>query len=160
MLTKNAYAFIFGRINQTESVQMKNIDGTDKTIKIGTSTFDAFQRMFSSYSVDSPVSSGLYFGDGDTPPSVNDYKFSGNIVRGLEYNSVNISMNQTGEYVELQATLAVRNTSAVTRTVKEIGFFGYISINMFLMDRIVLSTPLTWAVGETKSITYNLRHTY
>lgn len=160
MLTKNAYAFIFGRINQTENVQMKNIDGTDKTIKIGSSTFDVFQRMYLSYTSDTPTSSGLYFGDGDTPPSANDYKFSGNHVRGLTYNSVNISINQTDEYVELQATLAVRNGSSVTLTAKEIGLFGYISNTAVLLDRIVLATPLTWAVGETKSITYNLRHTY
>lgn len=173
MLTKNAYALMFGLMNKASSVSMTSIDGTTYTSvdltfnRYANSDYntDAFAYVMPNKVIESIINSqGLYFGTGDTAPSVNDYKLSGEIIKNLKNDRTRISMNQDDGYTELQVTVTVQNNNENSVTIKEIGLFGYLSTSAinrpYLMDRIVLATPITIPAGGTKSITYNLRHTY
>lgn len=175
MLTKNAYALVFGLMSKAHYVTMTSIKNeTSNRVDVSSNSYagaygsyDAFcqfkENTFDSNGV--PVNQGLYFGTGDTTPSVNDYTLSGEFIQNLRSDDVISSTASGAGYTELQATIAIKNNNASSVTIKEIGLFGRLyrsddGSNIFLMDRIVLATPITLAAGETKSITYNLRHTY
>lgn len=173
MLTKNAYALIFGLISKTENVTMTDVYGrvyTDVNIGVNSyglaaESYDAFFTFLPNYvNSGKPSNTGLYFGTGDTVPSANDCMLSSDAIDKLTYNKVRTYVNSEAGYSELQATLAVKNENTNSVTIKEIGLFGRLKADSgtryFLMDRIVLATPITIGAGETKSITYNLRHTY
>lgn len=171
MLTKSAYALMFGLAAKKETVVMIDTDGLPSTARIGYSDYfgssgrDAFS-IFNSNAFNSgkPNTTGLYFGTGDTSPSVKDYTLSGEIITGLSSDTVKTTISVSDGYTELQATVVVTNTKSSSVTIKEIGLFGLFSadniVKPVLMDRIVLPTPITLVVGESKSITYNLRPTY
>lgn len=165
MLTKNGYALFFGLANKKTNITVKSITG--ETISLTTSNynsssgfqaFDKFSLILSSPGT--PAVGGIYFGDGNTAPSVDDYKLSGEFITGLSYYSTNVSMDQADTYIELQSTLAVKNDNSESKTITEIGLFAGSNSKVCLLDRIVLATPITIPAGGTKSITYNLRHTY
>lgn len=163
MLTKNGYNVIFGILGKSSSVSVKTIAGSSAMLSADTysSTLDLFNAFSHSLTDGKPYYTGIYFGNGNAAPSVDDYKLSGEFIQGVSYNGVQTSTDFSDEYSGLQATLAVKNNGSSPKTITEIGLFCvYRSNYVFLVDRIVLATPITIPAGGTKSITYNLRHTY
>ena len=123
-------------------------------------------------SVDSSYGSslypGIYFGDGSTPATKNDYALSSVITSGLSFtnpNDVAVEIDGNGKYV-VSAPFIVQNTSEAEINIYEFGVFtpistdtsasGSITWKMVLMERTVLSEPITILPGESKLVTYRL----
>lgn len=115
-------------------------------------------------SVDVPSSSfsfdgaHIYLGTGNTAPTIDDYKLSGDLITGLTSQVQNTSA--TNNSITFSAT-ATNNTDAPV-TIKEIGLGGYKSASgtcVVLLTRDVLPTPVTLNVGDSKtfSITIDFR---
>ena len=100
----------------------------------------------------------IYLGTGNTAPTIDDYKLSGELITGLTSQVQNTSA--TNNSITFSAT-ATNNTDAPV-TIKEIGLGGFKSSTgacVVLLTRDVLPTPVTLNVGDSKtfSITIDFR---
>lgn len=175
MLTKNAKKLLlYGVMNSSSTGQndpqptsgftMTSIDRVEQQVqsgnKIQTSVFiNSLNHMATSTEVS--VNNGLTYiecGTGTTEATENDYKLE-SPASGLSCDSVNtaIGSNYTKIY-----TAIFSNTTEADIVVTEIGFFTKYyyrtnaAYNNFLLDRIVLTTPITIPAGESKPITYEI----
>lgn len=172
MLTKNAKKLILNYImnsNGTGSsnpdptateITLTNISGADKTT--GLNYFSVFSFINSlNHMRTAPTTNSITFirvGTGTTEATEDDYKLE-TYATGLTCDSVvtAIGSNNTKTY-----TATFSNTTDSDITVTEIGFFTNcyyrtsVENDNFLLDRIVLTTPITIPAGESKAITYEL----
>lgn len=175
MLNNNAYAFIWGLLSKNSiGVSVTKPDGTAAKISVWYDSFanknnaHAFDKIQVGYgkSAGVPTEWGLYFGNGDTEPSVTDYSLAGDLLSIYGTGgTVTLSQTQTGDLLEFRATLPVQNVGSDTATIKEIGFFANLdvvgwSLQPILIDRTVLDTPITLAPQEIKDIIYIMRFSY
>ena len=131
------------------------------------SILNGIVNMMNHMSTNSPDNQTLYLkvGEGTIPPTVNDFQLN-YIYTDVSCNSavVGNSVNYTKTY-----TATFSNPRNTDITITEVGLYahtisrciesGYISsaeYDDFLLDRTVLSTPITIPAGESKAITYEL----
>lgn len=101
----------------------------------------------------------LKVGTGTTAPTENDYELAAvNTDVSCDTVIVGNSANYTKTY-----TATFSNPTSSDITVTEVGLYGKISYNSqsefymdVLLDRTVLTTPITIPAGESKAITYEL----
>lgn len=113
---------------------------------------------------------GVYFGSGSTPATKADYQLENPITSGLSITNPSDLVWQNdsdGKYAAI-ADFLVRNTTEAEVNIYEIGVFVpvttssgsaanlQIPVNYVLMERTVLSEPVTIAPGEAKLVTYKI----
>jgi hypothetical protein len=106
----------------------------------------------------------VVFGTGDTPPTINDYNLSGDVITTLSaICETTCSINS--DAVSMSALYTLTNNGTEEVTIKEVGLgqgFYYSSglRNSCLVDRTVLDNPVTipaGGIGQVKyTITFNL----
>lgn len=92
-------------------------------------------------------------GTGTTTPTTDDYEIQ-NEAAGITCDSTSIGFtsNFTKTY-----TATFSNSTASNVNITELGLFATNSdLQTFLLDRTVLSTPITIPAGESKTITYEI----
>lgn len=103
----------------------------------------------------------VILGDGDTAPTVNDVALSGNLITDFSATT-SINVNDSDGIV-LTAQYDITNTGASAFTVKEIALTrcgittSLVSGNYIMLERTVLSAPVTIQPSETKSIIYRIK---
>lgn len=93
------------------------------------------------------------FGTGDTPPTADDYKFSGELIEGLSL--INSSGKLTVGTAGASFYATIVNSSEAEITIKELALCSIISSNSsgcIMLTRDVLAEPLILQVGEQKVI--------
>ena len=98
----------------------------------------------------------IYLGTGNVTPTIDDYKFSGELVTGLTSQKRSTTANNNS--ITFSA-IATNNTESPV-TIKEIGLGGYNTTKcVVLLTRDVLATPVTLNTGDSKtfSITIDFR---
>ena len=108
---------------------------------------------------------GVIFGDGDAPPTVDDYKLSGNLITSINatLKSIYREDNFTLGCYEIKAEYTVANTSTKSITIREIGLIAAggasnsQSAMKCLLERTVLDEPVTIPRGSSAVITYTIR---
>lgn len=114
---------------------------------------------------------GVYFGTGSTPAKKSDYKLESPITSGLAFTNPSAlawTEDGNGKYAA-SADFVVRNTTEAEINIYEIGLFTPFSwnynfvaltnsmpVNYALMERTVLTEPITIPAGGTKMITYKI----
>lgn len=103
---------------------------------------------------------GIRFGRGSTPPMENDYALEDLITSGLTASASKV-IAPDGSYAE--GAYVLMNTSDADITINEIGYFGKVAESSssnrghcVLMERTVLSEPITLPPGGTASISYRV----
>ena len=88
------------------------------------------------------------FGDGTTPPTIDDYKFSGSLVTaalGVNRGTISVGCNGTTFQV------VVMNKTESAMTIKEIGLFMQVSgSGCVMLTRDVLPEPVVLEIGASK----------
>ena len=88
------------------------------------------------------------FGDGTTPPTIDDYKFSGSLVTpaiGGTFGTISVGCNGTTFQV------VVMNKTESAMTIKEIGLFMQVSgSGCVMLTRDVLPEPVVLEIGASK----------
>lgn len=174
MLTKNAKKIILNYImnssqqgtsyptpdSTTSGFTLTNISGdrkmTDLTYNSVFSFINSLNHMLPNPTQDSKTF--IRVGTGTIEATEDDYKLE-KYATGLTCDSVvtAISSNYSKTY-----TAIFSNTTDADIVVTEIGFFtscyyrSSFDNDNFLLDRIVLDTPITIPAGESKPITYEL----
>lgn len=123
---------------------LKRLPQTPNSINdiLSTTTYEANQ----SGSGSSTLTFG--FGDGTTPPTIDDYKFSGSLVTpSIGGNFGTISAGSNGVTYQL----VVQNRTESAMTIKEIGLFVQISgTGCVMLTRDVLPEPVVLEAGASK----------
>ena len=106
---------------------------------------------------------GVYFGTGSTPASLADYTLESPITKGLAFAGglEGDSAYKDGK-AEVTARYIVTNTSDAEINIWEIGCFVPVqmstnsSYQVVMMERTVLTEPITIPPGESKMVTYKV----
>lgn len=173
MLTKNAKKILLyclmnsrqtGDSNPTPTsdTTLVNISGSEKTTYLGINCVYSFINSLNNM-ITAPTTDSVTFirtGTGTTAATEDDYKLE-NYATGLTCDSVVTAIGGNDSKKTYTATFS--NTTDADVVVTEIGFLTNFYYNSstgnndnFLLDRIVLDTPITIPAGESKAITYEL----
>lgn len=171
MLTKNAkklilYCIMDSCISGTGYPEPNHVEYTLTNMQGTSITTSAYARSTYSFInslnhvITDPTQNSITFircGTGTSEPTENDYRLS--FVSGISCDSVITSIGSNVSKKIYTATFS--NDTDADIVVTEIGFFTnffYTSTNNdnFLLDRILLETPITIPAGESKAITYEL----
>ena len=172
MLTKNAKNFILHGLMESDSqrisepmpkspIQLTNDSGT--TIKTNTTAVVIASFINALNHMDVAVSTYVYgityirCGMGTTEATEDDYKLEAEAT-GLTCDSAVTAIGSNNSKIY---TATFSNTTDDDIVVTEIGFFVNNAYDgnqydNFLLERIVLDTPITIPAGESKPITYEL----
>lgn len=109
---------------------------------------------------------GIRFGTGRTPPSLNDYTLSGELVTNISILSQTQSHDITDDGATVNMKYIIENTSDTEITIGEMGLFHVLKYNntanksSFLIDRQVFPEPIVIPPGSTVEIRYSLDYTF
>ena len=119
------------------------------------------------YITSSGLSSGVLFGDGDTPVTVDDYNIKGNRITNLTVSSNSVVNYSDSNKATMTVNYTVTNNNATDVTIKEIAMFkmtqksGSNNTAFYLMlDRTVLDSPVTIEAGGIGQVTYTIDMNY
>ena len=167
MLTNNFWSVLAQNMIGTHKPNsIKNTSGSLGQINNAVGTFLPFFISGSSYGADlskintsyNASGGGVIFGDGDTPPTAEDYKLAGNIITGLS-TSVNMTSSINNGVAQIVATYTITASSEVT--IKEIAAFANAgSTGKYMVDRTVLDTPVTIPAGGIGQVEYTITFNY
>ena len=142
------------------STTIKNTNGEEVTTTTGTGNTTSFVNALNHMATGAGTNSTTYIkcGTGTTAATEDDYELEVGAT-GLTCDSV---VTAVGSNDAKTYTATFSNTTDTDIVVTEIGFFmcyaytGGSPLDNFLLDRIVLNTPITIPAGESKAITYEL----
>lgn len=89
----------------------------------------------------------LGFGTGTTPPTIDDYKFSGDLVTPTLVPSSGTAHNGSNGSI---FAMVVSNQTQEAMTINEIGLFRTASLGCVMLTRDVLPQPVVLQPGESK----------
>jgi hypothetical protein len=118
----------------------------------------------------SKLGSGVVFGSGNTPATVNDYKLAGDTIMGCTCSYANKSTyNSDGSTSALIYDYTITNNNDAEITIGEIGIFfetywkhsNTDNRHYFnMIERTALETPITIPAGGVGQVTYTIRMDY
>ena len=116
------------------------------------------------------ASYGVYFGTGTAPATPTDLTLEAPITSGINITSPgDMVISVQDGYYEMSSTFGLQNNSyTASYAISEVGLFlkyqssssSGTSDKMFMIERTVLSSPITLAPMEAKQITYTVRFKY
>jgi hypothetical protein len=109
----------------------------------------------------STSSAYIHLGRGTTPPTLDDYCLEDLISSGVSLGDKTVVKSIDGNTVTLEYGVTVNNASSDDITIGEVGISvpaSYASNSRYavLIERTVLSEPVTIKAGEVGSVTYTL----
>lgn len=169
MLTENGKKMIvYGIMNSSRKgtiqpgiltgFSLKSPNGATNSVSTSQQTMASFINALNEMTTSSSASATyIKCGTGTTAATEGDYKLESETT-GLNCDS---AVTAVGSNYSKTYTAIFSNTTDTDIVVTEIGLFmcaAYIGNNNgdFLIDRIVLTTPITIPAGESKAITYEL----
>lgn len=173
MITKNFYVLVAAGItydSERKSFPIKGWAGSNSayyswsnygpeiTIK------SAMQTVATSAPRETVAFTKVMFGTGDTPPTINDYNLSGELITGLVATKVTTNYINSDSF-SISTLYTLTNTGTEAVTIKEVGLgqsFKYHgnSDNSCLIERTVLDTPVTIPAGGIGQVEYTITLTY
>lgn len=146
----------------TSDTTLVNISGSEKTTYLGANCVYSFINSLN-HMITAPTDESVTFigiGTGTTAATEDDYKLEAPVT-GVTCDSTITAIGGNDSKKTYTATFS--NTTDADVVVTEIGFLTNFYYNSstgnndnFLLDRIVLDTPITIPAGESKAITYEL----
>lgn len=173
MFLKNWYHALAGGMVYGSSPNLINVNGSAVTtsyvyndimafIKLGYSNDSSYNPTMHKIRTTYTGSGGVVLGTGTTPPSMNDYRLSGELITTVTSTAV-----ITKEFDESGATITalytITNTGTDSITIGELGLKGNCSNSyssesyMVMWERTVLDSPVTIQPGGVGQVTYTIR---
>lgn len=129
---------------------------------LGWMTASRCKRLPTTYSSSaSGAGGGVYFGTGSTPATWNDYTLESPITSGLTTSSGGRLTERSGDTYSYLVTYTLYNNTDADINIYEVGLFSPVSYRddqhyLALMERTVLTEPITIPAGESKLVTYKI----
>jgi len=166
-----ALAFNDSSNDSAGSIPITALDGSTRHLSKSNSASWPSARLVSGVLLSkTSTSSSFVVGSGNTAPSADDYRLDNMITSGISASSSTIACSRSfsNNVYTVTWNIPITNTSNEDITIKEIGLAGpaYSStvinaststaVRPVLLDRTLLSTPITIPPSETATITYTL----
>lgn len=168
MLTRNYYKLLAAKISAAHSAfTAKSWQNTNITVPgnpgvtFGEASSSSAVPNMRALQTKTTTNGGAILGTGDTPPTMDDYKLSGDVIGTFTYSSAFSA--ECDEYgVTMQSLFTITNTGTEAFTIKEIGLIASVGTNAseqykLLYDRTVLDSPVTIEPGGVGQVTYTIR---
>lgn len=168
MFTKNWYRALYATMTGA-TVKYVNVNGEEKTVLPSSYFFEMWAQGTNAqrptmYYIQKALSSvgGVILGTGTTPPTIDDYSLSGDIVTGFTYNST-VSATADDDVVTLTATYAIINGEDKEITIGEIALMCCLGSTKSgetysgIIERTVLDSPVTIPAGGIGKIEYSIK---
>ena len=170
MFTSNYYKGILKIHNPGGVTKYKGLTGVEQTnggysdwMNLGgaLSATTARQAYIKNLQTTFSSNGGVVLGTGTTPPSLDDYALSGELITGYTYtSSVKNEVHEDGQ--SITASYTITNNGSQAFTIGEVGliasFTGSASAAAkALLERTVLDEPITIAAGGVGQLTYTIR---
>lgn len=170
MFTKNWFNLFknyFASTNDSLSLKGVNTKGQEKSLYAYNTHSYLFPSNVTSLvtkEISNTDAPGVFFGDGDTPPTEDDYTLSGSQVTTLVARSTNSVSSVEGNDVVHATSYFLENTGTTEVTIKEVAWVsGHRTqsnlSHYFMLDRTLLDSPVTIEPGGVAKITYTRRLT-
>lgn len=118
----------------------------------------------------SGFSYGTFFGSGNTPPTIDDYKLSGDTIRNCTSSyTENHTYSEDGSASILSVTYTITNNNDAEITIGEVALFAEcywqtaynaFTHHYYMFERTALEAPITIAPGGVGQITYTIQMNY
>ena len=105
---------------------------------------------------------GVWYGTGNTPASIDDYKLEAAITDGslsAKAGSSALVASVEADCVRISGPHSITNVTSKDIAISEIGCLGQIESggNSFLLDHTVLETPIVIPAGKTVALEYVIK---
>lgn len=175
MLTKNFDKIIASAImtNSVVKIDATNFDGNVSNNFLGNAAsgagngfiISALMQTVRKDDIKNSNGYGVWFGDGETPPTRDDYRWAGTIAKNFTHQ---VSVSSTADAIGISTTAVytITNNNSTEITIREICMFSRwyrattSDYHGYLIDRTVLDTPVTIPAGGIGQVTYTIRMNY
>ena len=170
MFTKNYYKGILKIHNPAGVTKYKGLTGVEQThggysdwMNLGgaISATTARQAYIKNLQTTFSSNGGVVLGTGTTPPTLDDYALSGELITGYTYmSSVSNEIHEDGQ--SITASYTITNNNAEPFTIGEVGVIASFTKNATaaekaLLEHTVLDEPVTIPAGGVGQLTYTIR---
>lgn len=179
MLTKNFYRILLGRcagitlkdagivkadgstMSDTAVITNYWAYGTCFGYKGSSTPSPCMTRVFTAKPSDASGYGGVFFGNGTTPPTLDDKTLSGDVISTITTTASAVSSIDENGNPQITASYTISNTGSEPVTISEVGLFEGLSNWGFVMiERTLLETPVTIAAGGIGQVTYTIKFNY
>lgn len=113
---------------------------------------------------------GLFFGSGNDPATVDDYKLSGSTIQNISFSYTNNSTYaEDGSSVDVVYNYTITNNNAEAITIGEVGLFAEATWctsyntythHYYMFERTAFESPITIPAGGVGQVTYTIQLNY
>lgn len=166
MFTKNWYKGLFGKMVTGSAVSAIATDGTANAASYAYMTKSSTEKQTNCplgciQTSDITRYGGVAFGTGTTPPTLDDYCLSGDMIAGIVASCVfQENSDDSGCTLTMVYTIVNNNSSEIT--IGEVAAFcgSGGSTKGFMLERTMLDSPVTIPAGGVGQVTYTIRMNY
>ena len=166
MLTRNYYLALAAKEFSTVAtvVDVTGKENSKCGVPYSGSSGTIMEAMNNPRAGASMLSTGVYFGTGTTPPTMDDYKLTGDV-----FTSHSTVTSVTAVHEDASSTITAQytvcNTGTADVTIGEIGlvstiYQGSSGFGYMMIERTVLDAPVTIPAGGVGQVTYTIRMNY
>lgn len=124
-------------------------------------------RIPSIHHLRNSYSGGVLIGTGTTPPTVDDYYLSGDMITDFASTTNKVTHSLDADGPSVTAEYTITNTGSKAFTIGEVALMAHCSTDSStgkkfcaLFERTVLDSPITIEPGGVGQLTYTLRYIY
>lgn len=149
-------------VNTSGSTFLQSNSVSYDIIGIGNSASNYYSPSMRKVRTELNPYSGVIFGSGTTPPTIDDYKLSGQLIKTISA-SASYTFKTDGDGIYHECLYTITNTGSEEITIGEVALLAGVgsSLNQkILVERTVLETPVTISAGGVGMVTYTIRLNY
>ena len=165
MVTKNFYKMLTAMMTNLQSFTATSFAGSEVEMnEYNWETRFEWANLLSKLQTSANSHNGVVLGDGDTPPTFEDYTLAGNPISNFTFTASMSTLKTDDSGATIRALYTITNNNSVEITIKEIGlivnptqFSSSLGADKkILLERTVLDTPVTIPAGGIGQVVYTI----
>ena len=167
MITKNFYKMLAAMMANLQDFTATSFNGSTVTMnEYNWENRFEWNVLLSNLQKSANSSNGVVLGNGDTPPTFEDYTLAGDLISNFVFTASVSTLKTDGSGVTIRALYTITNNNSSEITIKEIGLIvngtqfnsgsGPDAKNKIILDRTVLDTPVTIPAGGIGQVVYTI----
>ena len=165
MVTKNFYKMLTAMMTNLQDLTATSFNGSTVTMNeyAWESRFE-WITLLSKLQTSANSSNGVVLGDGDTPPTFEDYSLAGNTISNFTFTASMSTLKTDDSGATIRALYTITNNNSVEITIKELCLIvnatqysgANDASNKIVLERTVLDTPVTIPAGGIGQVEYTI----